>query len=231
MPNAHDTANPRPDSAHASQPPQSERPASPLLTLAASDADYVAALQNADLARELDEGEFLRITSLLPEGPANSARHLDMLLVHYASRGDLETRARREQADRFIAYAEQGGETVSGVVGRLARLTRELHGLHLERATDAPDTELRLVTATASVPLTEEDNEQHIANSITVRAVVRACNKLLRGNSVAVRFVPLKPDGGREAYVGVRLDQALKLLGAGCLEDTNDDDMRMFAGW
>lgn len=237
----------RPPSERLSQLPPAEkaaRLASQLLD--ADDLEFVKALREVGLARELDGEELLRIATALGEGHG-IARQIDILEAYFAADGDAGRASARRLGDRFFLQRDDQATTASGLVAKLAELAPECGTIVLERigGSDGPlvlragehfaalldDYEEMLGTDELDLREIEERKRNGGVTMVTVRGLVRAVNALLDRNGVRERLVALRSDEHREVYVATGVTEAIQLARAGWLDDEDVEQMMELAGW
>lgn len=193
------------------------------------DADFARALQTAGLAADLTGAELSKIVQGVTE-PRIDLRRMDILERYYAARGDSNEGARRAKADRFFVHNVRDAVTAHQVVARLAMLNPEISPVYLQRiGTDDGPLVLRAGDHFSAVA--DDDDESADADTVAIRAIIRAFNALLDRSGVSVRLIPLLPNDARELYLGVNKDGGLALLQAGYLELLTEESLGEFAHW
>jgi hypothetical protein len=217
--------------------------------LAADDAAFVAALQQAGLLAELLGEELARTTRVARDMAIDLdplSRRIDLLEAHYAAGGDLEVSRRRRTRDRFLLQRETEPVSAGELIGRLAALAPELPPVALERVGGSADGPLVLRAGehlaallddyeenleTGDIDLRELEGAQRPAGTmVTLRGLVRATNALLERHGVRQRLVALRSDAAREVYVASSLTEAIELARAGHLEDDTEEVVEL-GGW
>lgn len=183
-----------------------------------ADRAFVSALRRVSLLRDLHEGELSRLLARMT-AKNEFARQLDLLELYYSS-GDEVARMRRIETDRFVIHHASSGENAHAVVRRLATVLPTLGRPSLERS----DGGLVLRTGEHVYFVTEDGAEPGAgapgkAHDVSVRALVRAANGLLRQLDVSSRWVLFRCDGRREAFCAVDADRAMELCSQGLLEE------------
>ncbi len=193
------------------------------------DADFARALQTAGLAADLTDAELSTIRRGVTE-PRIDLRRMDILEHYYAARGNSTEGTRRAKADRFFVHNVRNTVTAHQVVARLAMLNPEISPVYLQRiGTDDGPLVLRAGDHFSAVA--DDDDESSDADTVAIRAIIRAFNALLDRSGIAVRLVPLLPNDARELYLGVNKDGGLALLQAGYLELLTEESLGEFAHW
>lgn len=238
----------RPAAERLSQLPPAEkaaRLASQLLD--PDDLEFVKALREVGLARELDGEELLRIATAVGEGHG-IPRQIDMLEAYFAADGDASRARQRRLGDRFFLQRADHATTAAGLVSKLAELAPECGKIALERiggGNDGPlvlragehfaalldDYEETLDTDEIDLREIEERRRQGEVTMVTVRGLVRAVNALLDRNGVRQRLIALRSDADREVYVATGVTEAIQLARAGWLDDDDVEEMMELAGW
>ncbi len=193
------------------------------------DSEFVRTLQGAGLAADLDETELATIARTVQESQVD-VRRMEILESYYDGRGNPHDGTRRAKADRFFAHHERDAVTAHEVVARLAILNPEISPVHLQRiGTD--DGPLVLRSGEHFSAVADDDDDGSEADTVAVRAIVRAFNALLDRAGIEVRLVPVRPDDNRELYIGANKDGAAALLRAGYLESLTEESLAEFAHW
>ncbi|AKF08696.1 hypothetical protein [Sandaracinus amylolyticus] len=242
----------------ASRPPESatrlselppaegaERLASRLLD--PDELEFVRALRNAGVAKDLQGDELLRVATAIGDGDP-IARRVDLLEAYYAAGGDERTARARKLADRLFVQRANDPVTAGALVARLSSIAPELGAVKMERigsSADAPlvlragehfvalldDYEESLDTDEIDLRELEERRRRGHTTMVTVRGLVRAVNVLLDRHGVRDRLVALSSDDDREVYIATSVTEAIELARGGWLDDENVEDVMELGGW
>lgn len=186
-------------------------------------------LHAAGLACELDVKQLGWMASAVEETRVDS-RRMDILELYYRGNDDASVASRRRGSDRFFMHNDHFSVNAHQLVALLADLNPELGSVKLQRI-GAQSGPLVLRAGEHFSAIMDEDDEVAEADTIAVRALVRAINGLLAKAEVTERLVLLVPDESRELYVGVTEQGAMTLLQGGCTELSAVAQLREFASW
>ncbi|HJL05726.1 MAG TPA: hypothetical protein RMH85_07615 [Polyangiaceae bacterium LLY-WYZ-15_(1-7)] len=224
--------------ANRSAPPASGPPPTP----EQADTAFLDHLRQAGLVHELTDSLRGILLERLEPRDDEDARRLDLLALYYGTE-DPEVRARRMQKDRWVLHDDQDRVSAHDLVRRLTELAPELGEVSLERiGSDDGPLVLRAGEHLSAVTDVEEDDDDLDTGqidlseieeqvSVTVRSLVRAVNVLLDRHGVRERFVPLRGDGRREAFLAAGVSEALSLCNGACLEEDSPERLMEFAAW
>ncbi|UJR78734.1 hypothetical protein [Sandaracinus amylolyticus] len=222
-----------------------ERLASRLLD--PDELEFVRALRNAGVAKDLQGDELLRVATAIGDGDP-IARRIDLLEAYYGASGDDRVARTRRLADRLFVQRANDPVTAGALVTRLASIAPELGTVKMERigsSADAPlvlragehfvalldDYEESLDTDEIDLRELEERRRRGHTTMVTVRGLVRAVNVLLDRHGVRDRLVALSSDDDREVYIATSVTEAIELARGGWLDDENVEDVMELGGW
>jgi hypothetical protein len=208
---------------------------------APEDLRFVNELSAVGLLSELDGDELRRVLSA-SESVAEAGRHLDILDAYYDANGDDGTSERRRHSDRFFLMVDTQRLGANGICQRLAALCPLLDDCYLERIGSDDDGPLVIRSGDHVVAIIDEYDESLDTDevdlralddtpTVTVQAIVQAINTILDRVGDERRFVPIRGDVHREAYVGLSIDGAIDLCRAGFLELDTKDEVREHCGF
>ncbi len=234
----------------SSRPPSSRTPSSlrpphsypnaPRALPSDEDRRFVDALSQAGLLGELADEELERIAhrlELLEPGPT---RQLTLLELYYSGDGNAVAAVRRRTVDRFFVYRDGDPVTAQVLIERLAILAPELADIELEKLGEEGPLVVRSGEDVAGVV---DDYDEDLdtgeidlrsledGQTVSVRGLVSAMNKLLARHHVEERLVPLRADMTREAYIALDLKHAQPLCERDYLEEAGIDELLEFACW
>ncbi len=202
-------------------------------------APFLAAMRGAELMTGADDGALAALSDGLSDAPEDAQR-LDLVEGYYDAAGDAEASGRRTDADRYFIFREGDRTNAHLVVQQLAALLPEIGMVSLERigSEDGPLV-IRAgehLSAVTDINAHLEDDEVDISaleddDTVSVQALVTALNVLVGHCEVSERWVQLRGDGSREAYVATTLSRAIGLRSAGVLEEDDSELLIEFAGW
>ncbi len=207
---------------------------------APEDLRFVNEMSAVGLLSELDGDELRRILGA-SDSVSESGRHLDMLDAYYDANGDDAASERRRYSDRFFLMVDTQRIGANGICQRLAALCPSLEACNLERigSDDGP----LVVRSGDHVVAVIDDYDESLDTdeidlralddtpTVTVQAIVQAINTLLERHGDERRFVPIRGDVHREAYVALTIDGAIDLCRAGFLELDTKDEVREHCGF
>lgn len=197
-------------------------------------------MRGAGLVAELDDAELERVVRAVGQR-RGLTRRIDLLESYYQAHGDTDAALRRCAKDRFFVHRADEEATASELVGRFARLAPELAEVKLERiGTD--DGPLVLRSGDQLSAVFDDPDEDALDTgeidlstldeaTVTIRGIVQALNVLLDRAGVRQRFVPLRSDAAREAYVGIGVTEAVALAQSGHLEDDDPETVMDLGSW
>jgi hypothetical protein len=197
-------------------------------------------LSAVGLLSELDGDELRRVLGA-SDSASEAGRHLDILDAYYGASGDDVASKRRRQSDRFFSLEDTQRVAANGICQRLATLCPLLDDCYLERI-GSDDGPLVIRSGDHVVAIIDEYDESLDTDEIdlrslddtptvTVQSIVQAINTILDRVGDETRFVPIRGDVHREAYVGLTIDSAIDLCRAGFLELDTKDEVREHCGF
>ncbi len=182
-------------------------------------ASFVSALQAAGVLSEFDEAE---LRDVLSEEQPNSTGQLNLLCHYYGVGAGSPQGLERRKLDRFFLYRDSNPVAATSVVDAIAQLCPELEQLELTKLGDG---ERLLRTSNQFAPI--EVN----APDVALERIFSCVNSLLARNGVGERFVRLRGDEGREAYIATNVTAALNLCQADVLEHDKPEDVMALGHW
>ncbi len=217
-----------------------EKPASEAAKAPApEDLRFINELSANGLLSELDGDELRRILGA-SQAVSEAGRHLDILDAYYDGDGDDAVAERRCHEDRYFSLVDTQRIGANGICQRLAALCPLLDDCCVERigSDDGP----LVIRSGDHVVAIIDDYEESLDTdeidlrglddtpTVTVQAIVQAINTILDRIGDERRFVPLRGDVHREAYVGIPIDAAIDLCRAGFLELDTKVEVRAHCG-
>ena len=208
----------------------------------AEDRTFVAALREAGLCSELENGGFDTVRREVGTR-RGLARRVDILEQYYKPRGDAQASKRRIAADGFFLHREDEPVNAHGLVKRFVELVPELPPVALERIGGGADGPLVLRCGDHIVAVVDDYEDDLETGEVDLRdieegpptisllGIVRAVNVLLDRNSIRYRFVPIACDSAREVYVTTTVAEAIALANGGYLELENAEEVIDLASW
>jgi hypothetical protein len=210
-----------------------------------ADLVLVNQLSASRLLTELDGPELRAICEAL--GGDGPGRVLDLVERYYAASGDADASLRRRRGERYFACRSSEAVTARELVKRLNAINPELTGpdgrpgVKLEKiGGDDGALVLRWGDHFAGIEDDEEeldtgeidlrDLDPH-SQTVTVRGLVHAINRLLDRAEIRDRMIALRSDGEREVYVGLSLADAMTLCREDLLDEDDPEELMEQAGW
>lgn len=215
------------DPSAAAAPPRKTGSIPPMLPEEA-DALHFEALRAAGLCNELTEG-LLMVLQERVGSKDQDTRRLDLLEHYYDAGGDPVASDRRWVADRMVLFRADNGATARQVARAIAQSHPLLERMVLERLGDA--TGPLVVRVADDFCAVDDDGVEDDQPTVSVRALVAACNSLLERLGESRRWVPLRGDAAREMYVALDAEAAIPLCLAGHLEEMSTNDLMAIASW
>ncbi len=194
------------------------------------DIRFVEALEEAGLLGDLSrETRLALLESPYAEGVSREVRQLDLLNLYYEADGDVKTATKRVMADAFLIHHESHGTSAKQLLSRFSKRDPALQHVTLERIGGEQDGPVVLRAGDDFVAVEDEPDDG--VPHVYVRDLVAALNAMRGKLGGRERWVMIRSDEKREAFVSVDLSAAMTLCRAGFLEEEDPESLIERCGW